>query len=133
MYKLKSADDYWRDYQLGQGSADHTARQVFKEVVQPLLDNIADIGREKANLRIVIKGLMKRLARREWVNVGDRLPDCLSIQYIGPTKNAAQRWRTEYEQYVVIPGGSVHADATYWMPLNPPQTATHQTTARPST
>ncbi len=28
----------WTDYQQGQGSADHTARQVFNETLTPLLD-----------------------------------------------------------------------------------------------
>ena len=36
--QIGDADEFWQAYQLGQGSADHTAKQVFCEVIQPLID-----------------------------------------------------------------------------------------------
>ena len=31
----------WRSYQMGQGSAGHTAKQVFDEVIGPVLEALA--------------------------------------------------------------------------------------------
>ena len=36
--KIGDAREFWKAYQTGQGSADHTDFQVFEEVIQPLID-----------------------------------------------------------------------------------------------
>ena len=45
----------WKAYQLGQGSADHTAKEVFREVVGQLADEIERLQAENERLAAMIK------------------------------------------------------------------------------
>ena len=51
--RQKQLEVMWDAYQLGQGSADHTDRQVFYEVVGGYLDRIAELDAELASEKYI--------------------------------------------------------------------------------
>ena len=52
--RQKQLEVMWNAYQLGQGSADHTDRQAFYEVVGGYLDRIAELEADREQIRAVI-------------------------------------------------------------------------------
>lgn len=40
---VKTPEEIWEMYQLGQGSADHTAKEVFCDLVEQLTDRITEL------------------------------------------------------------------------------------------
>ena len=56
----------------------------------------------------------------EWISAKDRLPDCVSVQYIGNVISATERYREYTEQFVIMSKGFVHYEIKYWMPLPEP-------------
>ena len=48
-------DALWKGYQIGQGSADHTAKEVFAEVIGPVLRDLVAALEENERLRAALK------------------------------------------------------------------------------
>ena len=71
-------------------------------------------------MSIEIAKLRAQVAEREWISVDERLPDCLSVQYIGQVPSASMRWREYTEQFVIMPAGIMHYECKYWQPLPDP-------------
>lgn len=66
----KLTTDYlWRSYQMGQGSADHTAKQVFDEVIGPVLAQLAardaELARGREDKEMLRDALVKESQYRQ--------------------------------------------------------------------
>lgn len=61
---------------------------------------------------------------KDWISIKDKVPDTVSVQYIGLNTLEIKSYRVGARQYVVVDANMLDYRATYWMPLQPPRQET---------